>query len=71
MAGKIKYPRSAIKGVTAGTRISITASCDPDHEIIVTTIEGHDRSHTVLQDGDSCEAVAYDDRLITIREAAK
>ena len=59
------------KGAPVGTRISITASCDPYHEVIVTTIVGHDRSHTVLQDGDSCEAVAYDNRLITIREAAK
>lgn len=59
------------KGATVGTRISITANCDSGHEIIVTTIEGHNRSHTVLQDGDSCEAVACGDQIITIREAAK
>jgi len=53
------------------TNITIQAHCSDDKEVIVTLIQGHEKEHTTLQDGESHEVAVFDDRLVTVKESPK
>lgn len=59
------------KGAAGGTVITVTASCDAEHEIVVTEIDGHDRKFNRLQDGDTCEVSVSGVQIVAVREVAK
>lgn len=50
------------------TTVKVTAHCASTKEVIIGVATEPDR---VIQDGESAEVYAYDDRLITVREVRK
>lgn len=53
------------------TEIIIKAHCSDDKEVEIKVRDGEEILKTSLQDGESTELYAYDDRTITVREKEK
>lgn len=53
------------------TTVKIEAHCSSDKEVFVSVADGGSGETFVLQDGESAERYAYDDREITVKERSK
>lgn len=51
------------------TTVKVTAHCDKERKEVIVGVTGE--PDKVIQDGESIDVYAYDDRLITVREVRK